>query len=130
MKTLTSCAACVFRGKLHSECHEHDGEVLTALLVEGTMGMEKVVVIERTVPAPPAGRYYEGTRIMPFLESAAGSRMYSPLGSGYHDAYPGVFQITPGGVNPERYRFAGDVLEHAASEKRFVDFIISLPGDQ
>jgi hypothetical protein len=27
--------ACVFRGNLYSECNEHEGEALTALLVEG-----------------------------------------------------------------------------------------------
>ena len=98
------------------------GEMIQAIEIEETYmqfsmdGMENVV--------------YEGTRILAFVESAMGSKKYSPLGSDNHDAYLGVFQITAEGVNSDRYRFAGDVFEHATSEKRFVDFIISLLGDQ
>lgn len=92
-------------------------------------GMGEGVAAKRAGPAPPVGRYHEGTRILACLQSTAGSKKYRPMGSGNHDAYLGVFQVTAEGVNSDRYRFGGDVLEHAASENGFIDFITSLMRD-
>lgn len=76
-------------------------------------------------PAPPVGRYRDGTRILVFLKSIEESRQYRPLGSGSHDAYLGVFQITSEGVKSDRYRLDETVSGHAKSETGFINFIIS-----
>jgi hypothetical protein len=67
-------------------------------------------------PAPPVGRYRDGDRILVFLKSIEGLNQYRPMGSGNHDAYLGVFQITPEGVKSDRYLFDEVVTGHARSE--------------
>jgi hypothetical protein len=80
-------------------------------------------------PQPPVGRYRDGDRVLVFLKSIDGTNQYRPLGSGNHDAYLGVFQITPQGVKSDRYRFDEYVTEHAGSEADFLKFIISIKGE-
>ena len=95
---------------------------------EGTHVTGKDVTARRAGPAPPVGRYRDGTRILVFLKSIVGSKQYRPLGSGSHDAYLGVFQITSEGVKSDRYRFDEIVSGHAKSEAGFIYFIISMTG--
>jgi len=104
----------------------HDIEIEEIFKQFSEESMREGVSVKRAGPSPPVGRYHEGTRIFVFLQSTGGSKKYRPLGSGNHDAYLGVFQITAEGVNSDRYRFGGDVLEHAASENGFLHFITSL----
>lgn len=79
-------------------------------------------------PTPPVGRYQDGTRILVFLKSIEGSKQYCPLGSGSHDAYLGLFQITSEGVKSDRYRLDEIISGHAKSEAGFINFIISIIG--
>lgn len=79
-------------------------------------------------PTPPVGRYQDGTRLLVFLKSVEGSEQYRPLGSGNHDAYLGVFQITSEGVKSDRYGFDEIVSRYAKSETGFINFIISIIG--
>jgi len=79
-------------------------------------------------PAPPGGRYRDGTKILVLLKSTEGSKRYRPLGSGSHDAYLGVFQITSVGVKSDRYGFDEILSGHAISEANFLNFIISIIG--
>jgi hypothetical protein len=97
---------------------------------EGTHVSGKGVTAQIAGPAPPVGRYRDGTRILVFLKAITGSKQYRPLGSGSHDAYLGVFQITSEGVKSDRYRFDEIVSGHAKSEADFVNFIISITGVQ
>jgi hypothetical protein len=77
-------------------------------------------------PAPPVGRYREGDRVLVFLKSIDGLNQYRPLGSGNHDAYLGVFQITPEGVKSDRFLFDEIVTGYAGSEADFLKFITSI----
>jgi hypothetical protein len=75
------------------------------------------------------GTYRNGDRILLFLKSLDGLNQYRPLGSGNHDAYLGVFQITPEGVKSDRYLFDEVVTGHARSEADFLKFINSIKGE-
>ena len=94
----------------------------------GDHGKGKGVMARVAGPAPPVGRYREGTKILVLLKSIEGSKRYRPLGSGSHDAYLGVFQITSAGVKSDRYGFDEIVSGHARSETGFINFIISIIG--
>jgi len=72
-------------------------------------------------PAAPVGRYQDDSRVLVFLKSIEGSKQFRPLGSGSHDAYPGVFQTTSDGVKSDRYRFYEVLSTHAQSEAGFMD---------
>jgi len=89
-------------------------------------GTREGVTVKRAGPAPPVGIYHDGSRVLVLLQSILSSRKHRPLGSGNHDAYLGVFQVTMEGVKSDRYRFGEDISKHAVSETRFIDFIISL----
>jgi len=91
--------------------------------------MEKPVTARISGPAPPVGRYRDGDRILVFLKSIGGLNQYSPLGSGNHDAYLGVFWITSDGVKPDRYQFDDVVTGHAKSEVSFLNFITLIKGE-
>jgi hypothetical protein len=95
---------------------------------EGTHVSEKGVTAQIAGPAPPVGRYRDGTRILVLLKAIRGSKQYRPLGSGSHDAYLGVFEITSEGLKSDRYRFDEIVSGHAKSEADFVNFVISIAG--
>jgi len=77
-------------------------------------------------PLPPIGRYRDGSRVLVFLISGEDSKQYRPLGSGSHDAYLGLFQISPEGVRSDRHRFDETVAGHTSSEAAFVDFVMSI----
>jgi len=94
----------------------------------GDHGKGKGVTARVAGPAPPVGRYRDGTKILVLLKSIEGSKRYRPLGSGKHDAYLGVFQITSAGVKSDRYGFDEIVSGHARSETGFINFIISIIG--
>ena len=79
-------------------------------------------------PAPSVGRYTEGSRVLVFLKGIEGSTRYRPLGSGDHDAYLGVFQITAEGVRSDRYRFDEFLSGYAHSETDFLNLTLSLLG--
>ena len=81
-------------------------------------------------PTPPVGKYRDGARVLLFLKSIEESKQYRPLGSGSHDAYLGVFQISSEGVKSDRYRFDEIVSGHANSETGFLNFIISIIGGE
>ena len=90
---------------------------------------ENIVKVAISGPAPQVGRYREGDRILVFLKSIGGLNIFRPLGSGNHDAYFGVFQISSEGVTSDRYRFDEVVTGYAKSEADFLDIIISMKGE-
>lgn len=96
---------------------------------DGRRSTEKTVAARIAGPAPPVGTYRNGDRILLFLKSLDGLNQYRPLGSGNHDAYLGVFQITPEGVKSDRYLFDEVVTGHARSEADFLKFINSIKGE-
>ncbi|MDO9262801.1 MAG: hypothetical protein Q7U02_02465 [Desulfosalsimonadaceae bacterium] len=91
---------------------------------------EKTVTANIAGPSPPVGKYLDGDRILVFLKSIHGLNQYRPLGSGNHDAYLGVFQITSEGVKSDRYQFDDILAGYAGSETDFLNFIISIKGEQ
>jgi hypothetical protein len=91
---------------------------------------EKTVTAHIAGPSPPVGEYRDGERILVFLKSIDGVHQYRPLGSGNHDAYLGVFQITPEGVKSDRYQFDDILAGYAGSETGFLNFIILIKGEQ
>jgi len=91
---------------------------------------EKNVEAHIAGPSPPVGRYQDGDRILVFLKSIDGLSKYRPLGSGNYDAYLGVFQITSKGVKSDRYRFDDTLAGYAGAETDFLNFIISIKGEQ
>lgn len=90
---------------------------------------EQTVTAHIAGPAQPVGRYREGDRILVFLKSMGGSNPFRPLGSGNHDAYLGVFQISEQGVKPDKYRLDETVAGYATSEADFLKFIIEVKGE-
>jgi tripartite ATP-independent transporter DctM subunit len=54
------CPACVFRGKLDSECNEHEREALAALLVEGET-QAHVIAEESVLEVSVTGRSFSST---------------------------------------------------------------------
>ena len=80
-------------------------------------------------PSPQVGRYIDGERVLVFLKSVNGLDQYCPLGSGNHDAYFGVFQISSAGVKSDRYLFNEVMSGYSKSETDFLDFIISILGE-
>lgn len=96
---------------------------------DGRQTTKKTVTAHIAGPAPPVGRYRNGDRILVFLKSMDGLNQYRPLGSGNHDAYLGVFQITSEGVKPDRYRFDEVVTGYARSEADFLNIILSIKGE-
>jgi hypothetical protein len=95
----------------------------------GRQAADKAVTSRVAGPAPPVGRYREGDRVVVFLKTMEGLNQYRPLGSGDHDAYLGVFQITPEGVKSDRYLFDEIVAGHAGSEDAFLKYITSVQGE-
>ena len=91
---------------------------------DGRQAAEKNVTGRISGPAPPVGRYRDGDRILVFLKSLDGLNQYLPLGSGNHDAYLGVFQISSKGVKSDRYRLDEVMTGYAGSEACFLDFVI------
>jgi hypothetical protein len=90
---------------------------------------EKSVTTQIAGPAPPVGKYRNGDRLLVFLKSLDGSNIYRPLGSGNHDAYLGIFQITADGVRSDRYRFDEELTKYGKSEADFLNFIFSIKGE-
>lgn len=88
----------------------------------------KSVTAHTAGPAPQVGRYREGARMLLFLKAIQGSAKFHPLGSGDHDAYLGVFQITSDGVRTDSHRFDEDLSRKARSEAELVDFILTATG--
>lgn len=86
---------------------------------------EKAITAHIAGPGLPIGQYHNGDRIVVLLQPVAQSTHYCPLGSGKHDAYLGVFLITPEGIRPYRYRFDETVAGYARSEAELIDFIQS-----
>lgn len=80
-------------------------------------------------PEPPVGRYRDGERVLVFLKSIDGLNQYRPLGSGNHEAYLCVFQITPESERSDRFLFDEIVTGYAGSEADFLKYITSIKGD-
>jgi hypothetical protein len=77
-------------------------------------------------PAPPVGVYRQGERILVFLKSIDGSGIFRPLGSGDHDVYLGLLQITSGSVKSDRYMLDEAVSKYAGNEDSFFSLIAGL----
>lgn len=90
---------------------------------------EKTVTVHKAGPTPPVGRYRDGERILVFLESLDGRDRYRPVGSGNHDAYLGMLQITSNGVGSDRYLFDEVVSGYAGQVEDFLNFIIKMNGE-
>jgi len=110
------------------ESYRRFSAVDTEIVPEGGHATGKGVTAHIAGPAPPVGRYPDDSRVLVFLKSIEGSKQFRPLGSGSHDAYLGVFQITSDGVKSDRYRFDEVLSGHARSEAGFMDLIISIIG--
>jgi len=110
------------------ESYQHFSE--NADVPDSHQATEKTVTAHIAGPSPPVGKYQDGDRILVFLKSIDGLNQYRPLGSGNYDAYLGVFQITSKGVEPDRYRFDDTLAAYAGAETDFLNFIISIKGEQ
>lgn len=88
----------------------------------------KSVTAHTAGPAPQVGRYREGARMLLFLKAIQGSAKFHPLGSGDHDAYLGVFQITSDGIRSDSHRFDEVLARKTRSEQGLIDFILSVTG--
>lgn len=97
---------------------------------DGSLPADKSITARTAGPSPPVGRYREGDRILVFLKSVSGSTIYRPLGSGNHDAYLGVFQVTAEGVKSDRFQFDDEIKGYGRSEADFIQFIISNQGER
>ena len=96
---------------------------------KGRQALDENMAVAIAGPAPPVGKYREGNRVLVFLKTMNGLNQYRPLGSGNHDAYLGVFQITPEGVKSDRFLFDEIVTGYAGSEADFLKFITSIKGE-
>ncbi|MHC1726976.1 MAG: hypothetical protein AB9866_13375 [Syntrophobacteraceae bacterium] len=88
------------------------------------------ITLQRTGPSPPVGTYHKGDRVLVFLKPIDGRNVYRPSGSGNHNAYFGIFQVTPHGVTSARHMFDGIVSERARNLDGFLALIASMTGDQ
>ena len=95
---------------------------------EGRQAAGKGVTAHKAGPAPQVGLYREGARMLLFLKAIQGSAKFHPLGSGDHDTYLGLFQITSDGVRSHSHRFDETLARKTRSEQGLIDFILSVTG--
>jgi hypothetical protein len=83
----------------------------------------KTIVRKTAGPRAYHGKYKPGMRIVLLLEKNKGTDTYRPLGSGTYDKYLCEFLVEEKGIKTLYYNFAGDLMQYADSEEKFIGFI-------
>lgn len=87
---------------------------------------EKNITVSTAGPSPAVGVYRQGDRMLVFLKSIEGRGTFRPLGSGDHDAYLGLLQLTSGGAKSNSYMLDETVAKYAENEDSFLSLIAGL----